>query len=604
MERAYMNHTRDKSGMPGKAYSQNAANYTIKVTLNPSTRELNGVDSIEYVNNSKDTLTYLVFKLYPNLYKTDAMRNMQIAEEDLGKGVQIKSLTLDNSNIDGKRLIIKGTNMLLKGITVLPGQTLHININYSYILNKGSFIRTGQVDSGSFFIAYFFPRIAVYDDLDGWSEYPYVGKEEFYNDYGNFQVEIAVPGNYQVWATGNLKNIHDVYPPLIADRIRRAETIDSITDIITESDLKMIPTSKADSCNTWIFEASGVTDFAFAVSNHYVWKASSVLVDSATKRRTRIDAVFNPEHKAYLPVINYARKAVELISHFFPKIPFPYSHETIFDGRDAMEYPMMVNNLPFENEKDAIELTTHEVFHSIFPFYVANNETKYSFMDEGWATLSEFMLYPLVNSAVPADYDISPVNTVAGTDEDMPIITPTPQLYGKARFADKDLKPALAFWYLKEMLGYEVFVKALRVYITRWGGKHPSPFDFFSSINAGSGVNLNWFWKNWFFEKNVPDLAINKVTHNELNYSVLISSPGTLATPVHLNIIYKNGKKDTLSRDISCWSNGRKPVTIKFRARMQVKEIILGDAYDVDINPVNNRWKNLQYPNKDFSNNH
>lgn len=589
IEKAIAKGTRSDNGLPGKLYWQNRSNYTIKVNFSPATLELKGSVGIDYTNNSTDTLSSLVFKLYPNLYKAEAMRNMQIDASDLGKGVLISSLKIDTREVESGRQIIRGTNMFVKGCKLLPGQKVHIDILYSYHLNKGSFIRTGQIDSGSFFIAYFFPRIAVYDDIDGWNEFPYIGKEEFYNDYGDFYAELTLPSNYQVWATGDLKNRSDMYSPEILQRLKFAELNDSVADIITQKDLKEQNISNIDSAKTWIFEAGNVTDFAFAASNHYVWKASSIMVDPATKRRTRVDAVFNPQHTTYFPVAAYARKTVDLMSYQFPAAPFPYSHITIVDGLDAMEYPMMINNLPFEDPKDVIEFTAHEVFHSLFPFYVANNETKNSFMDEGWATLTEFMFHPMIDSTVPVNYDISPVNLSAGTEEDMPVMTPTPQLYGKARFADKDLKPALAFWYLKEMLGDKLFAKALQGYITTWAGKHPTPFDFFNSMNAGSGLNLNWFWKNWFFEKNIPDLAIQKITHRQLDYTVIVSSPGTLYVPIHLKIFYKNGSKEIISKNISCWAKSREPVTLKFKAKMPIKQIVLGDDYDVDINPGNNK---------------
>lgn len=592
VKEAYRVGTRDISGAPGKLYWQNTGDYNIKIKFDPATRLLKGIVDIEYINNSNDTLAQLVFKLYPNLYKTDAIRNMYIALKDLGAGVQIKSFIIDNEYFDSARYKIIGTNMYVGNKIILPKQKVHITVNYSYLLNAGSFIRTGQIDTGAFFIAYFFPRVAVYDDIDGWNEHPYLGKEEFYNDFGDFHVEITVPDYYQVWATGELKNKHEVFTNEIVHRLELAQQSDSIINIITTGDLQNghVTNKNKDSVNTWIFDAKNIIDFSFCISNHYEWKSTSVMVDSTSKRRTRVDAVFNPNHEAFLPVISYARKTVELISYYFPKIPFPYSHLTVFEGLDAMEYPMMVNILPFKDSADAVELTTHEVFHSLFPFYVANNETKYSFMDEGLATLTEFMFHPLIDSTIPLNYDISPVNLSAGTDEDMPIMTPTPQLYGKARFANKDLKPALAYLYLQEMLGESQFLKALQLYITRWAGKHPTPFDFFNSINAGSGKDLNWFWNNWFFEKNVPDLAISNVNNRKLNYSVEISSPGTLAVPIHLTIIYENGSKETITKDISCWANGRKPINLKFKAKMKVKQLVLGNAYDVDINPENNKW--------------
>jgi hypothetical protein len=590
VEKAYKKDTRNPNGAPGKLYWQNTGNYDIEVNFNPSSRLLAGSVGIDYTNNGPDTLKSLVFKLYPNLYKSNSMRNVAVATSDLTEGVHISYLAIDGREFDSTRREIRGTNMYLKGSRILPGQKIHVEIKYSYSLNKGSFIRTGQVDSGAFFIAYFFPRLAVYDDIDGWNEYPYAGKEEFYNDYGRFRVAITVPGNYQVWATGDLMNMGDVYKSEFVQRIQQSEKSDTVMNIITAADLKSGPITVNPVANTWKFEANSVIDFAFAISNHYLWKASSVLVDSITKRRTRVDAVFNPEHLSYIPVAGYARKTVELISNYFPKVPFPYSHETIFDGLDAMEYPMMVNNLPFQNKKEIIEFTEHEVFHALFPFYVGTNETKYSFMDEGWATMAEFYLQPMVDRSVPAGYDISDVNNSAGTAEDVPIMTPTPQLYGKARFSDKDLKPALAMLYLKEMLGDKLFLKAMHYYIGSWAGKHPTPYDFFNCMNTGSGINLNWFWMNWFFEKNVPDLAIAKVTHHKLEYGVTIECLGTLTVPIHLAIIYNDGSKQTINRNISYWMKGNKSVTLQIKARKPIKQLILGNDFDVDINPENNKW--------------
>ncbi|MFA6249129.1 MAG: peptidase, partial [Mucilaginibacter sp.] len=348
LNKAYAQHTRSLSGAPGKAYWQNSADYQINASFTPNTRVLSGKVNISYQNNSPDTLKQVVFKLYPNLYQQQAMRNTQVSPEDLTTGVDITAMQFDDKPVEPKKWVIRGTNMYIRGVVIPPGGKASFDVAYTYTLNKGSFIRTGQVDSGAFMIAYFFPRIAVYDDTDGWNEYPYVGKEEFYNDYCNFKVELTIPGNYQCWATGDLTNADSVYQPKIVKRIADATNSDSVTNIITAAEVKEGNITRASQTNTWKFEAKNVTDFVFAISNHYVWKASSVLVDPKTRRRTRVDAVYNPEHKAFEPVIGYARKTVELISYKIPAVPFPYPHQTIFEGLDATEYPMMVNNLPFE----------------------------------------------------------------------------------------------------------------------------------------------------------------------------------------------------------------------------------------------------------------
>ena len=590
IQKAYAAGTRSTTGAPGKAYWQNKADYAIKVSFNPANRELHGTVGIDYINNSPDTLKTMVFKLYPNLYQHGSPKAIAINAADLTDGVKIGNISRDGQVIDPAKYTVRGTNLFVKTRSILPGGRTHLDISYSYTLNEASFIRTGQIDSGAFFLAYFFPRVAVYDDVDGWNIYPYTGQVEFYNDYGRFDVEITVPGNYQVWATGNLKNYQDVYQPAFAGRIERAEISDSVINVISEADLKAGHTTRDGPSNTWKFEADNVTDFAFAISDHYVWKSVSLIVDSVTRRRTRIDAVYNPEHGTYEPIIDYARKTVEAMSHRFPRIPYPYPHETVFDGPDEMEFPMMVDDNPFDNKKDAIQLTAHEIFHTIFPFYVGINETKYSFMDEGWATMAEFYLHPMIDNDTPVDYNITDINTHSGAETDVPVMTLTPQLAGAARFMDKDQKPALAYLYVKEMLGDELFLKALHFYIDHWKGRHPTPYDFFNSINTGSGVDLNWFWKNWFFEKGVPDLAITSVTRHEHSYNITVSNVGTEAVPVHLTIYLADGTTLSLGASIACWQQGDKTKTFTFRTDKLVKSIVLGTEYDADVKKEDNVW--------------
>jgi hypothetical protein len=591
LQKTYTKGTRTQGGAPGKNYWQNTANYTIKVSFDPKTRLVSGTVGIDYVNNSPDTLKRVLFKLYPNIYQKGAARDRGISPNDLTDGVNIKSLSQDGQVLDSTKRRIANTNMSLKPKAISPKQTTHFDITYAYTLNKTSHIRTGQVDEGAFFIAYFFPRVAVYDDIDGWNEYPYKGSEEFYNDFCHFNAEITVPGDYQVWATGNLKNADEVYNPKYVKLITAANTYDKVTDIVTEADLAAGDITKKNLTNTWKFEADSVTDLAFATSNHYIWKASSLVVDPKTQRRTRVDAVFNPTHKDYFEVINYARKTVETMSYKFPKWPYPYPHETVFDGLDQMEYPMMVNDNPLEQSEDAIELTDHEIFHTMFPFYMGVNETKYAFMDEGWATIGEWLISPDIDPKITDLYGISAVNGSAGSEQDVPIMTLTPGLLGIAGFTDNYPKPAFGYLYVKEMLGDELFTKALHNYISLWHGKHPMPYDFFNTMNAGAGINMNWFWKNWFFDNGIPDLAISKVTHITKNYTATITSVGNKAVPVHLTIYYADGSTQTAGKTIACWAKGNKTTTVNFAAKGIIKQIVLGTTYDVDSDKTNNIWK-------------
>jgi hypothetical protein len=433
--------------------------------------------------------------------------------------------------------------------------------------------------------------VAVYDDIDGWNEYPYTGFDEFYNDYGNFHTEITVPDDYQVWCTGNLVNAGDVFNKKYLQLIEKAGESDSVVNVITEQDLTAKTINKKKNFNTWIFEANDVVDVAFTTSNHYVWKSTSVMVDSATERRVRVDAVYNPTHTQYTPVIEYARNTVHAMSYTFPKVAFPYPHITIFEGLDAMEYPMMVNNLPFKEPQEIVELTAHEIFHTLLPFYVGTNETKYSFLDEGLATLSEFTLHPIIAPQVPMSYSIEDVNQTAGADYDNPIITLTPQLNSKSRYSNKDLKPALGFYYVKEMLGDAQFSKALRHFMDSWKGKHPTPYDFFHSFNEGAGANLNWFWKDWFINKVAPDLAITKVSRHKSQYEIEVRKLGAGSVPVHLDITFSDDTHTQISTDIRCWSKGEELVTIKVKTTKTIRQVKLGTSFDADIDQSNNVWE-------------
>ena len=590
IQAAYNKGTRSVSGAPGKNYWQNRADYTIKVNFDPLTRVLNGTVAVDYINNSPDTLKEVNFKVYPNLYKKGSVRNMPVLPGDITDGVQIQQVCINAQDQDAKQWTIEGTNMVLKTFPIAPKQLVHFDIRYSYNINKTSHIRTGQVDSGAFFIAYFFPRIAVFDDIDGWNLNHYQGQQEFYNDFCHFNTEITVPGNYEVWATGNLKNADEVYTDKFAKRITAAEKSDKITDIITEGDLTAGNITQKKPNNTWKFEADSVTDEAFAISNHYLWQASSLVVDPKTGRRTRVDAVFNPGHKSDFEVINYARKTVAAISYKFPKWPYPYPHETVFDGLDQMEYPMMVNDAPYEKAEDNIELTDHEIFHTMFPFYMGTNETKYAWMDEGWATIGEWVISSAIDPKITDHYAIDNYENNAGSETDPPIMTLSTLLDGISYQNNSYPKPALGYLYVRDMLGDSVFTKALHYYIAQWHGKHPMPYDFFNCMNAGAGVNLNWFWKSWFFDSGAPDQAISKVSSLKKQYTVTITNIGTKPVPVDLTIFYKDGRSQSIHKSMACWQTGNKTVTLRFRANKAVDRLVLGNGYDADTNKADNIW--------------
>jgi hypothetical protein len=579
--------TRTFTGAPGKNYWQNTAAYDLKINFDPVTRLLKGEATIDYTNNSPDNLRQMVWKLYPNLYEKTSPRSMPVKDADLTDGVMIESMTLNGSPLNERR--VDGTNMnIALPKPILHGQTVRFTIAWYYTLNKGSHIRTGEIDPGADFVAYFFPRIAVYDDIDGWNNYPYLGKQEFYNDFCHFKAAITVPAGQVVWATGDLLNGKDVLTEKNYRLLQSAEKNDAIIYVIDSLDLlNKNFTNHSSATNTWLYEADDVTDLVFACSDHYLWQSTSLVVDKATGRRTRVDAAWNPKHRTYASVIDEARKTVDAMSFRFPKWPYPYAHETVFDGLDQMEYPMLVNDNPVDTHEESVELTDHEIFHTIFPFYMGINETKYAWMDEGWATIGEWLISPMIDPAIVDDYGVAAVSSTAGQETDLPIIAISADI-DQAYFANSYPKPAMGYLYIKDLLGDELFTKALHYYINQWKGKHPTPWDFFGSMNMGSGRNLDWFWKKWFFDNGVPDLAIGKVDLNKPTVEII--AKGTKPVPVNLLITFADSTTQTIHRNIGVWEKGNMNITIPLPAGKKIVKLKLGGVYVPDAMKGDNEW--------------
>src|SRR5690242_3942136 len=598
VQKAYENGTRSESGKPSKNYWENHANYDIQVNFDPAIQLLRGHETITYENNSPDTLMRMIFRLYPDLYKKGVYRQSHIAPKDLNNGVQIESFKIGNeqiNNFDNRPNAYRKNILLIikPDQVILPHSKVNCEISWNYKVNTGSPVRTGMIDSTSYFIAYFFPRIAVYDDVDGWDTWSYNGSQEFYNDFGNFNVEINVPKNYVVWATGDRMNLGDNFSETILTKYKKASVSDQIIHVIDSTDYSNKNVFKSNATGTWKFSAKNVTDFAFALSDHYLWYASSVLVDSTSGRRSLAEAAFNPVHEDYFDVANQAHQTLYYTSHFYPKYPFPFNHETVIDGTDQMEYPMMVNDNPTPTHKDAVQLTTHEIFHSYFPFFMGINETQYAWMDEGWATIGESLLSPKMGE--PEDEGIfskTRYEHISGTNQYVPLITNTKEYSGAAYAANSYGKGGLCYYVLQDLLGDEIYFKSLHQYMNDWHGKHPTPYDFFYSFNNASGQNLNWFWERSFFGWQYPDLAIQKVETKGNGTQITIANKGGLPVPVYLSITLKNGKKLIEKKTSEAWKNNEKNTIFIIKEPLSsIREIKLGNEFIPDKYEENNIWK-------------
>ncbi len=597
IRQAYENSTRSWDGKPGENYWINHADYTIKAELKPETRSVNGSAGIVYHNQSPDTLNQVVLRLYQDFFRQGGVRDWAIGEADLHDGVKISQIVVNDSILDLKAddplFSRQRTNLIIDLQESLePGRQLQMKIDWAFTISKYANVRMGSYDSTSFFVGYWYPQIAVYDDIDGWDRFYYSGMQEYYNDHNNYDVEITVPRGFIVWATGELQNPREVLSNKYLKRYQKARKSSDIIHIIEKEDLDDQSVTKQQPKLTWKFRAEKVPDFAFATSDHYLWDGTYLQLPDGKSDGVFISAAYKTESKDFYEVAEISRKTIAFFSEELPGVPFPYPEITVFNGGGGMEYPMMVNNGSTPAYYRTVHLTSHEIAHTYFPFYTGTNERKYAWMDEGWAVMLPFEL----QSRLAPDYDpikktIEEYLKYAGTEYEMPMMIPS-ILYGSNAYRPAYRiaaynRSAIAYQLLKDMLGETLFVKSLKAYIHRWQEKHPIPYDFFFTFNEVTGKNLNWFWKPWFFEHGYPDLAIKDVIDFGPEKQVIIEKVGNLPVPVHLKVYYTD-HVDSLHYGTEVWKTNSRGFTIKLPAAEKIIQLELGHKHIPDANRENN----------------
>ncbi len=597
IQKGYINKTRSESGKPGLNYWQNQANYKINIDFDPYTSVLKGNEVIGYYNNSPDTLDHLIFHLFPNLYQKGSPRDSKIDENDIYNGMQIKSIYINKKKIDIKgkmSAIIFSTLMKLKLMDPMkPGTKITISINWEYKENKNSPIRSGMVDKSSFFIAYFFPRIAVYDDINGWNQSEYTSLTEFYNDFGDFDVNISVPEKFIVWATGLLQNPEEVLTKKYLDRYKFAINSTKIVEIIGKNDiLKKKHITRAKKKNIWKFKAVNITDFAFGTSDHYCWNGKSVVVNKKTGKKTFVETSYPYKSEYFKPVLKIACESIDFMSNEFPGVPFPFPKESIFQGYSDMEYPMMVNDAPIKDFYLTTKLTFHEIFHSYFPFYTGLNETKYAWMDEGLTSFADNLyLDQKKMEKYKFFYFHELYQKEIGYHSDIPIFAPSDILKAPSYYHNSYSKAAVFFITLEDYLGKSVFNRCIKRFIKIWNGKHPTPYDFFNVFKKESADNLNWLIKPWIFDYGYVDLGIKKVSLLKNKLEVVITKKGHYPVPIYLNIEYKDGTQTIIKRNVSEWKSGKNHYKLQASVSGKIKSLFLGDKRFNDADLSDNTYK-------------
>lgn len=446
--------------------------------------------------------------------------------------------------------------------------------------------RMGIYNDSVFFVAYWYPKVAVYDDINKWDLISYNGEHEFYHGYADMSVEIKVPAGYAVWGTGDLVNPEYVLSSKIYSRYINSLNSDEVVNIITENDLGKENFISENGFTIWKYKAENIPDFAFGVSNKYLWDGISI--DPGSGKRISCFAAYDPASEFFSQAALIARRSVEFFSTINPGIDYPYPQITVFNGEGGMEFPMIVNDGHFKNRINDVYVTTHEIAHMYFPFYVGTNETRFAWLDEGMA-----YFLPLDIQFELSDYDHRTRAAVgysnwAGNEFDYPLMIPSYASRNPHLSLMSYYKPSLAFEVIQNSLGKELFSEALKEFIMAWSGKHPTPYDFFHTFENISGRNLTWLINPWFFDRGIPDLAIREVNVVDNKLSILIEKIGELPIPVNVTVHFENGDNLNLTETVNIWENGNNTYLLETEISARPVKVEFGDKNIPDSNILNN----------------
>ncbi len=608
VRQAFARGTRSPDGRPGARYWQNHARYAITLTALPPDRTVRGSEQVTYVNESPDTLRALVFKLFLNIHKPGAPREAAAAADYLTSGVHVDSFAVNGAPArwgdDARTYTVRRVAL---AAPLLPHDSVRLAVTWHYEVSREAG-REGALDSTTFYLAYFYPRVAVYDDYNGWDTMTFTDAQEFYSDFNDYDVTVRVPARYVVWGTGTLANAAAVLRPAPLARFIASAASDTTVRVATRADMAAgavaatpngAPNgprgSGAAATNAWHFTARDVPDVTFALSDHYVWDAGSVVVDPATGRRAGVQAAYNDTAPDFPYMVQFGRHALSWLSRNWPGVPYPYEKTTVVQGSADMEYPMMVNDGSVRDTTFSRFVAEHEIAHTWFPFYMGINETRYGFMDEGWATTFEY----LINQA-----DLGPERAATfyksfrvngwirdpSPVEDLPIITPGDVLSGPGLGNNEYGKASLGYLAVKDLLGDDAFRRALRAFIDRWHGRHPIPWDFFNTVNDVSGRNLDWFWRRWYFENSYIDIAVDGVRRTPNGYAVVLRNVGGMPAPVDLALRYADGTAETVHETPAIWAADPSRATVAVASRKPLASLALEHGIWMDADTSNDRW--------------
>ena len=543
-EFATPNRFRTASGAPGVDYYQQQVDYKMDIELDDANTRLYGQETITYTNNSPDALPYLWVQLDQNIRNENDMEGAKnpsgapkfrrvesFVEEFSGEkfvgGFNIEEVK--DANGRPLRHTINQTMMRVDLPAPIPSGGKYIfSIKWWYKVNnhvtdraRSGYEYFEKDDNRAYVIAQFFPRLAVYNDVEGWQNYQFWGNGEFALNFGNYEVNITVPADHVMEATGSLQNPKEVLSRTEYQRYKKAlNTFDKPVMIVTQDEVIEKEKVKSDKKKTWRFVAENVRDFGFATSRRFIWDMMSVNVGG----KNVIAASLYPKEGNPLWE-DYSTKVVAHTLEVYSKYTFDYPYPkavSVHAKNQGMEYPMICWNYGRPNEDGSysdrtkygmISVIIHEVGHNYFPMIVNSDERQWGWMDEGLDTFMQYLTEQEFQENYPSRRG-DPAKIVRYMSGDQDFISPImsnpenvyqlgPNAYGK---------PATALNILREtVMGKELFDFAFKTYAQRWMFKHPTPEDFFRTMEDASAVDLDWFWRGWFYSTDVVDIGVKSV---------------------------------------------------------------------------------------------
>ncbi|WP_395809914.1 M1 family metallopeptidase [Daejeonella sp.] len=611
------NDYRSSGGQPGPKYWQNRADYKLSVRLNDQTNEISGTEIITYTNNSPDKLDFIWMQLDQNLFKSDSRGNAIIPPtgsrngargQQFDGGYTIKSVKLISVE-KGKTIessvefLIQETRMqiyLPSAISAGGGQ-LKLKIDYSFISPDYGSDRMGILNTKNgkiFSVAQWYPRMCVYDDVLGWNTLPYTGPSEFYLEYGDYDISITVPSNHIVVSSGELTNPQDVYTVEQQNRWKAAAQSDKTVIIRSATEIadpKSRPTGKQEI--TWNFKLKNARDAAWASSAAFIIDAARMNLPSG-KKSMAISAypVESDGVDAWGRSTEYTKASNEFNSNKWLEFPYPAA-TNVASIAGGMEYPGIVFCGASAKSGALWGVTDHEFGHTWFPMIVGSNERLFAWMDEGFNTFINSLASKDFNGGEykPRTTDMHNLGKIITSDAFEPIMSSPDNMKERNIGILAYYKPAIGLTLLREqVIGADRFDRAFKTYIERWAYKHPTPDDFFRTIENVAGENLNWFWRGWFINNWKLDQAVTDVKYvkNDPAQGALITIENLekMPMPVILEIKTKSGKVSRLKLPVEVWQRNKQWTFVYPSVEEIVSVVSDPDKVLPDSNSANNSW--------------